>query len=339
VINFRLATPQDDADLRTLLRSPGMPTWVDMTLEREPSFFAGSGHFGQEYAVVARHGPEQELVGMYTSTLQQLYVNGRAERVAYLGGLRVRPGWRHRIQVQRQGFRSLAQLVPPTLWSITSVAHENRRARRLLEAGLVGLPRYQPVGQLVTLAIARKRGSTGHDWLPLQASEVPELLDFHQRQARQAQFAPVLDQATVERLGLHNFRVWRQRGAIQACVAYWNQQPVRQLVGRHYAPWVRIFRPLYNLLARLLGRVLLPPIGHPLDQTFLAFLAFADEAPVARLFDQLLAGCPTSVAVVGVRPGDPLSRWASFRLRTQIYSVGPCPPLDPGVVQPEAALL
>ena len=34
---LRLATPADDGAIRALLRDNGMPSWVEMAIEREPS--------------------------------------------------------------------------------------------------------------------------------------------------------------------------------------------------------------------------------------------------------------------------------------------------------------
>jgi len=339
VIDFKLAQVDEDAELRGLLRTAIQPTWVDMTLEREPSFFAGSGQFGEEYPVLARQRESRQVVGMCTCTLQNLYVDGQPQRVNYMGGLRVGPAWRHRIGILRQGFASITRLVPDCAWKITSIARENRVARRLLEGRVAGLPVYRPVGRLMTLAISRRQGRRGQDWHRPRPEELEELLDFHHRHARLIQFAPVLDRDLVNRIGLENFRIWRSRGRIGACCAYWNQQSIRQLVGRYYAPWVHWLRPFYNLLARLLGWVCIPPLGQQLDQTFLAFLNLASEAPQLSLLSQLVGHCPTSVAVVGLEPGHPLARRATFQLHTQIYTVDARQDLAPGPVRPEAALL
>jgi len=160
VIRYTLATPADDADLRALLREQGMPSWVEMTLEREPSFFAGAGWFGQERAVIAREG--NDVVGMCTAARQRLFLDGQPASVDYLGGLRVHPRWRGNVRTLRGGFRQLETAEPraaargdnlvdgspfkgePADFRFTSIAAENLRARRLLEAGLPGFPRYLP---------------------------------------------------------------------------------------------------------------------------------------------------------------------------------------------------
>ncbi len=69
--------------LRTLLRENDMSAWVNLSLEREPSFFAVKSPAAEEFAVIARNN--NTLVGMYTYTLQQVYCNGEASCLGYLG--------------------------------------------------------------------------------------------------------------------------------------------------------------------------------------------------------------------------------------------------------------
>ena len=87
MINYTLASPdnpQDDAVLRELMRLQGMSGWVDLSLEREPSFFTKQWPDMPEYAVIARD--EDVAVGMYTYGIHPVYVNGLATRLGYLGG-------------------------------------------------------------------------------------------------------------------------------------------------------------------------------------------------------------------------------------------------------------
>jgi len=66
VTTFRVATEADDATLRAMLRENGMPTWVEMTMEREPSFFAGKDLYGRDWAVIAED--KDDVIGMYTAS-------------------------------------------------------------------------------------------------------------------------------------------------------------------------------------------------------------------------------------------------------------------------------
>src|SRR5688572_3500755 len=103
--SLRLATRDDDALLRRLMRDNGMPSWVEMAVEREPSYFAAHDWHGRDWAVIAEDGAD--VVGMYSAAIAPLLVNGRPQTVGYLGGLRVEPNQRHRIRHLRQGYASI----------------------------------------------------------------------------------------------------------------------------------------------------------------------------------------------------------------------------------------
>ena len=74
MIRYELATESDDKVLRDLLKNNGMTSWVDITMEREPSYFAGVNRVTRDFAVVARDG--KQTVGMYSCSLQSVYLNG-----------------------------------------------------------------------------------------------------------------------------------------------------------------------------------------------------------------------------------------------------------------------
>ena len=80
---FRLATESDDDIIRSLLRDNGMPSWVEVAIQREPSFFAGKNIFGREWAVIAEE--KDDVIGMYTASVLPVHVDGRPEQLGYLG--------------------------------------------------------------------------------------------------------------------------------------------------------------------------------------------------------------------------------------------------------------
>jgi hypothetical protein len=348
---MRLATPADDALLRRLMRENGMPSWVEMAIEREPSYFAGHGLHGRDWAVVAEEGPN--VVGMYSASVAPLHVNGAAAQVGYLGGLRVQSLERHRVRHLRRGFdsiRSLAPAQPALPWWFTVVADENMQARRLLEAGLPGLPKYRAIGTLTTFAVAASRGRPSAAWRRAHPDDIPELIDFHAGEADRCQLSPVLDRALVERVGIESFWIHESMGRLAGIAALWDQRHFKQVVARRYHRYLRTGLPLYNAYAALTRRVALPPVGAQLAQSFIAFAAFApwvlaDPRELAELLRGLIAHCPTPVAAIGLHDGHPLvpvvSRLAPLTYRTRVYAVEFDEPaqLDGRPVQPEVALL
>jgi hypothetical protein len=347
---LRLAGPDDDAQLRRLLRDNGMLGWVEMAIQREPSYAAGLDHFGRDWAVLAEDG--DDTVGMYSASVLPLHVNGAVEQVGYLGGLRVQTAHRRRIRHLREGYASIRPLapVPASLpWWFTVVAADNQVARRLLEAGVRGLPRYRAIGSYTTHALATVRGRSRGLWRGVRPGELPALLAWHQQLAAQQQLTPALDEQRLAHIGLHGLRVCTDGDGFVGMAVLWDQSAWKQVVARRYRGALRWLLPSYNAYARLMRRVVLPAQGEALKQSFVAFLTLApqvlaDRSMARDLLADLLSTCPTPVAALGLHDEHPLlpvlSGFAPLRYAAKVYAVEFDEParLDDRPVQPEAAL-
>ena len=346
--SFRLATEADDALIRSILRANGMPGWVEMTMEHEPSFFAAAGRLGREWAVIAEESGE--AVGMYTAALLPVHVNGQREKVGYLGRLRVNPAHRRRIRHLREGYASIRPLAPAAgtqPWWFTVVSTENAVARRLLESGLRGLPAYHLQGEYATFGLPAARGRRRGLWRRAREDDLERLLEFHHACAARFQFSPVLSEAGVRSIGIERFFVHQQADRLMGVAALWDQRAFKQIVARRYRRPVGAMVPAYNAYARLFRRIPLPREGGMLEQTFIAFLALADEVLCKglALLQDLLSHCDTPVASLGLHAAHPLvpelRKLKPMRYPARVYTVsfGERPRLDPLPVQPEAALL
>jgi len=347
LIELRLAGESDDADLRAMLRSNSMPSWVTMSTEREPSLFGNLNYFGTDRVVIARDG--ETAVGMYLCAEHPVHINGRAASFGYLGGLRVNPAYRHRRRVLRDGYasiRSLSGASNPDTW-YTSVATGNAAARRLLEAGLRDLPAYVAQGELLTLALPRARGKHQGLWRPPRAGELESMCHRHNAAAAQFQLSPELTPERVKACGA-NFYVRDAAGEPRGCMALWNQQAYKQVVARAYRQPLASVLPLYNLWARLSRRVTLPQLNQPLDQAFLAFFmpGTGDPGEIVAMICDALALSPSEVLTLGLHAAHPalpelLRVFKPVVYRTMVYTV--CfarpPQWDGRPVQPEIAIL
>lgn len=352
MIRFAPATPDDDAELRMLLRENNMASWVTMAVEREPSFFAGMNRFGRDFAMIARDG--ERPVGMYVRSEHPIHLNGHPVRIGYLGGLRIDAGYRKRLRALRDGFAAAfsAQNVDASAsastFGYTCIASENRAARRLLEANLKGLPRYVEAGEVIALAMSRTRGKEMGHWLPMRPDECATVCTFHNVVAASRQFSPVLDPMALDATGADFFVCHDAAGKPAACMALWNQNPYKQVVARAYRQPLGTLRPLYNLLAAVSRQVTLPRPGQAVDQTYLAFLAADEERapPLPELIADALAKCRTEVLTMGIAAGssglqaiNERFRPSSYRMTVHTVGYGDPPGLDGRLVQPEIAVL
>lgn len=345
--DFRLATAADEALLRSLMRENGMRTWVEMAIERAPSSFADEP-FGRDWAVIAEEG--RSVVGMYTAGVLPVHVNGRRERLGYLGGMRVDPAHRRRIRHVRAGYASIRRLAPVagTLpWWFTVVAAENAPARRLLERGLPGLPGYHPLGDYCTFGLPTSRGKERGLWRQAGEPDLPRLIEFHEARAATFQLSPALEETVVRRIGLGRFLLHERAGELHGVAAPWDQRAFKRIVARRYRAPIGALLPAYNAYARLFRRVPLPRTTRALEQTFLSFLALSEEAVAdgEALLKELLARCATPVASLGLHAEHPLVETISalrpLRYPARVYAVSfeGRPALDGRPAQPEVATL
>lgn len=344
---YELATDQDDAELRALLRDNAMPSWATMTVNREPSFFAGANRFGHDWAVIARQ--EGSPVGMYACSEQNVHLNGVPCELGYLGALRINPSHRNRLRILREGYASVRAFSTtrfPQLW-YTAIASENLAARRILEANIRGMPRYWATNELLTLALPKARGRRRHMWREVRSDEMGRLCRFYNQHAHQYQFAPALTPELVASTGA-SFFVVERHGEFNACMALWNQQSYKQVVASAYRHPLGALLPVYNAYARLTKKVALPRVGQALDLTHLAFLAVSPpfDEEVNALIDGALAINTTAVLTLGLHDQHPwlASLVRSYRptvYRTQIYAVNfdDSVALDGRPAQPEVAVL
>ncbi len=285
---FALATANDDAEVRALLRRSVLPGAVNVAFTREPNYFAGEGLAGaRDHTVV--HRREGVLDGVARLSIHTLQRNQHPATIGYLGELRIAPNAAHSAQMLRDGYTCLHELVQTNHVDacFTSIAADNTRARRVLEHGQrFGLPVYTPLADLVTVLIPvrRARHAVAEG---AQAPHEDELTEFLQRHAIAAQLTLTWDAARWAQLAEHGitpaaFRVVRARGRsgpIVAAGAVWDQRAFKQTVVVGYDGALRVGRPMVNALA-LTGVVpSLPTPGAVLAQAAILGLSASDALP------------------------------------------------------------
>jgi hypothetical protein len=337
---FAVADREDDPDIRVLLAENALGGWVQLSLEREPDAFAADFGLNRSHAfIIARDRKTAEAVGVCERSVRDAFVDGEARRLPYLASLRVAPAYRHRIRVLKSGFDAVRSLLhdPSDLpFALTSITAENDTARRVLCAGLSGLPAYRPVGELLTFAMRTAVHAAPSGIEPAKPGDLPAIAALLQRTYRRFQFAPVWRASDLERLlaggGMRicDFLIVRRGLGVSACLAVWDQGTVKQTVIRGYAPWLRRLRPFVNLASPLTSMPRLPPSGSKLRQAYLSLIAVEDD-DVAVFRSMLRAGLTLArrrgfeVALAGFATNHPfaavLQRRHAIKYRSLLHLV------------------
>src|SRR5688572_3615656 len=242
-VDFAIAAPEDDAEIRRLLRENPMRGAISISLEREPNYFKGcSLGASRDITIVARKSGKLVCVG--SCSIRRRFVNGEAVPVGYLGGLRLDRSVEGRFDILRQGYRFFEQIAMAEEAQLyfTSIASDNMRARQFLERNLPGMPQYEFVGQFVTMVIpTRKTRNSNATGLVDDTAEV----QFNMNSARY-QLATEWQEGEFSRLASAGMGpaigVTDSRGKA-GCGILWNQQNFKQTVVRAYSPLLKFARP------------------------------------------------------------------------------------------------
>jgi hypothetical protein len=285
-LSFRIASFNDDGDIRRLLRDNPIGGRYRISLEREPDAFGASfGLARSDVFIIAQNRSTGAIIGLCERVVREAFVDGVVRPLPYIGALRVAPAYRHRIAVVRGGFdtlRALAHRPGDLPFALTSITSDNSAARRLLTAGVPGLPVYHPLGDFSTFVLRPRRCRPDAAIQPAVLSDYGELASFLNRCNSTLQFAQVWSEAALrglQRFGLlpEHVLIARRHGTICGCLAVWDQRGVKQTVVRQYPHAVAATRPLLNLAAPLFGLPKFPPVGVPFRQVVLSHVAVADD--------------------------------------------------------------
>lgn len=304
-----LARPADDPALRRLLRETPLGGAIRLSFPREPDYFTAARLGGERPAtIVVRGRAEGEIVAMGSRAVWPVWLDGRPARLGYLAQLRAAPGRRLQRRVLLEGYRLARRLraEDELPFDLTTVVADNRRARRLLERGLPGLPAYTPLAELVTLVLPARSRRARVRWLregrwsdsagrrgasscgPGTPEELPALAARLESWGRGHRLAPRWELGRLRELAEGRSGRWhplvaRRAGAVVGCAAIWDQRPLRQCVVSGYAGRLRRVRPALNAALALAGRPTLPPPGTALRMAYVSHLAAEDAGMALRL--------------------------------------------------------
>jgi hypothetical protein len=259
---FALATPEDDAAICRFLAKQSMPGGkMSLVTCTDPSFFAAAKLMGDDPQVMVakRSGA---IVGLGVRTTRRVWLNGEVVRIGHLSYLRLGQAVRHHRDFLRTGYGFLHDLqradrVP---FHLTAILDDNVAAKRLLEAGLPSLPRYTPLGKVLTFTLRTRRSRPA----PRPPADVQT---FVRRTLARQDLAPIESPLT-------DFVPVAERNEILAAAAIWDQRTARQIVLTQVPRLLRTARPLLNMFGASI-----PAPDKPIDLACVSRLALQDATP------------------------------------------------------------
>lgn len=344
-IEFRVADGSDGPELRRLLRENPLDGDIRVSLEREPDVFFAAKVEGDEHQTIVAHDRSRgRTIGMGSRSVYSGFLNGRPARIGYLSQLRLDREYRGRVPLLSRGYaliRSLRQADAPP-FDITTITAGNSAARRLLSAGVDGLPAYQELEPFTTLAIptSRRRRSSPPAGIRIERGSTGRLdaiVACLDRNRVRYHFAPrwtADDLRSPERsrgLDVRDFLVALREERVIGCLAVWDQSSFKQVVVRGYSGLMRRTRPLADLFARVAGAPGLPAPGQAMPHLYLSHVAIDEDS--AEIFDALFAAAYNAICarrrawlIAGFAPRHPFlqalrKRYRAWSYSTVIYAV------------------
>jgi hypothetical protein len=258
-----------------------MPGPIQVSLEREPSFFAAARQEGgRHHTACVRDLQSGRVVAMGSRSVHELFVNGQRQHVGYLSQLRIAAEHRgHSRQLLRMGFDLLRQThaADEAPFDITTVVAHNKVARRILEAGLPGLPCYTPVDRILTMLLST---------------------------TSMVRHAPHLPSVPITAGGASGLQFVAAKVPV---VGVWDQRAFKQIVVRGYSPWLRRCRWLLRL----------PPVGTVLPLAYLTLGGRENIDLDGAWAAAREAGCRWLAVGFSVR--HPLAEFVRHRYRPRVY--------------------
>ena len=258
---------------------------VKVSLEcRQDVLGVGRGADWLHHTIVGRESTSDRVVAMGSRTVWTCWVNSERQRLGYLSQLRQTREFRAGRRTLEAGYRAIeATRQPEELpFDLTSIMADNRPARRLLERGVPGLPRYQPVCEYVTLTFrAGSRRRPGQGIRRATLRDIRPITECLERFGRRHQFTPCWAESDLLASGaappIQDFFVCERHGRIVGCLARWDQRRIRQIVVREYPSHLARWRPVINAVAALIGQPRLPALGDPFNALYLSHMAVDDD--------------------------------------------------------------
>lgn len=272
---LRDARPEDDAKLRQLMNVPIPSRGVQLSFEREPSYFAAQDvMFEHRLSAVISEDATGDVVATFGNGWRQCFINGIAQPMRYSSDLRV--------AVKARGLKLVKYLTPEMQRQMETAPHftqtivfdDNEAARVALRSGKAGMPPYYDGGLIKTLTLTgfkRKQPRVPSGTYRMRMATAQDAKAMTEFVASMAQFFNGLPCYRFEDLlngsayyrGLHigDFVLAYKGDQLVGLVGLWDQKSFKQTRITDYERKIGLARPFYNLWARMAGGLHLPQKG------------------------------------------------------------------------------
>ena len=284
---------------------------------------------------------------------QKRFINGCVKTIGYLGNLRITPEYQgHFLPLKAMDFLHENEASGEAEFFFSAISKENITPRVIFyDHPRPSFPRSVFMENIYTAGIIvglKKRYVDTQDSILKGSVELlDDIINFLNREGSHKNLFPCYKREDFENNGLtegfkiEDMRIAYRNNEIVGIMGYWDQSGFKQSVITSYNSFLKVLKPIYNVISLILSPFgLLPPlpdIGEEIKSAYGAFMCIKNDDP--ELFKNLLNSV-YNIAVkrgkhyllVGLTESDPLLHFLkknhhiSYHSSIYLYSLKDDPP-------------
>lgn len=332
---LRFAEDCDNESISRIFSSGSFSGDLDIQFLRSDQPMSSFRADGEPRIMVTTDNNDGSIIAVGGAVVRDEYVNGRAEKCAYLTGLKVLQSYRGRLSFIAKAYQFLGDHLEDCRCCYSTILDSNKPVIAMMEKRHRNMPEYRFISHYTTYCWSSRKAVMQLDNC---TAGFDELMD---RYFSRRDLTPV--DPYMQGFGKQTFWCFRDGGSIKACCFVGDQQNTKFYKLKSYGG---VYRFISKLPTQLLGYPAFPAEGSIIDHGVVSYLYVdnCDRNLCSSFLRSVAALSGHSLLIWGGADDDPLCRcldsMKTVRYGSRLYQViwsGSQPELcDTGV---EAALL
>jgi hypothetical protein len=278
---IREATSNDNEALLQLTELSPMDGVISLCIQRQPDFFALTKIRGESTVLVAVE--QERIVGVFSASRQEVWVNKVRMPVYYIGDLKVHPAYRgSKIALELAQYMHGVLVRKKAKLLFCTTADGNAKVTPFFQGG-AGLPAFEDIGLFRVLQILPTPFQPKINFTVTDCTGIPkagDLISFYNAFFQKYQLGPVV---TEQAIGSCRHLMLIENGKIKAAISLMDTSKLKQNVV-HAMPWyLRIASSISNVLAEVLPTLRLPEIGEAIPIWNIRYFGYTEGSQDALL--------------------------------------------------------
>jgi len=247
---LRFANESDNEGIREIFESESFRGNLDVKFLRNPQPYESFCKDGDEARIlIIVDNERKKIVAVGGAVIREEYISGKAEKCAYLTGLKIHPKYRKKIFFIAKAYEFLRQSLEDCSFCYTTILNSNQTAIAMFEKQHKNMPHYKYLGQYTTYCF-----HGGKQKLEVEKNNLTGFEEVLKKYFSKINCTPC--NWNYGGFGQKDFYCVRRDNEIIACCFVGNQQGTKQYKMCSYGG---IYKFLSHLPTQLMGYPKFPP--------------------------------------------------------------------------------